>query len=126
MVCNPPITEQQRQEQILNILVQVSPPSVIEMPGTSQNDAFRWLIDEDPAQVCPEDELDVVQRYIMAVVYYSLGGDTWAECNAASSPTPAPCSDAARYLSGANVCRWFGVTCNAASNTVILGIILGK
>jgi len=125
MVCNPPITLAQRQEEILAILNGVTPESVILTPGTSENDAFVWLLDEDSAQVCPEDELDVIQRYVMAVNYFSLGGDNWDMCNALSSPSPAPCiADQQRYLSEANVCRWFNVTCDSDDENIV-AIALG-
>lgn len=90
------------------------------MPGTSQNSAFRWLVDLDGAQVCPENEIDVIQRYVMAVLYYSLGGDSWTKCSAEPS---SACEAGERYLSPANACQWFNVTCADDGN--IVEVILG-
>ena len=125
MVCSPPITLAQRQEMILDILNDITPEFEILTPGTSANAAFLWLVNEDSAQVCPEEELDVVQRYVIALYYFNFNGDNWDLCNAASSPSLAPCiSGQQRYLSGANVCQWFNVTCDADEEN-ILSVILG-
>jgi len=121
LVCDPPITLIQRQELILAILNNVTPESIILTPGTSQNTAFDWLVDIDGAQACPENEIDVIQRYVLAVLYYSLGGDSWTVCSAMSSST---CEDDARYLSSTNVCQWFNVTCAADGGSVV-NVILG-
>ena len=82
--------------------------------GTPQNQAFQWLINDDPMQVCPEDFLDVQQRYILAVLYYSTEGDGWSNCNAPSAPNLSPCREGEeqRFLSSSDVCFWFGITCN--------------
>lgn len=118
-VCNPPITASERQKRILDQLDSVSNQTSILTPGTSQNDAFNWLLNTDPAQVCPENEVDVIQRYVMAVTYYSLGGDNWEKCSASTSSL---CEGSVRYLSGNGVCEWYNVTCLGDS---IAGIVLG-
>lgn len=107
------------------LLNDITPGAVILIPGTSQNLAFSWLVNDDEAQVCPENELDVIQRYVMAVAYYSLGGNNWNICNAQSSPAVASCLVGKRHLSGATVCEWFNVTCadDANVNSVVLGTI---
>lgn len=118
--CNPPITLAVRQEQILSILSEISPESQILTVGTSQNDAFAWLINVDTAQVCPEDRLDVEQRYVMALNYFQLDGDNWNVCSAMNSPTPSPCLDnQQRHLSEANVCQWFNVSCDSDGENII-------
>jgi len=105
---------------LLAIVNDITPEAVILTPGTSYNEAFNWLVNVDSAQVCPENELDVIQRYIMAANYFIFNGDGWEVCNAELAPTPAPCiSDDQRHLSGSNVCQWFNVTCDEAGENII-------
>lgn len=42
--------------------------------GSPQDRALQWLIDEDQFTVCPDDP-KALQRYILAVTYYSTNGD---------------------------------------------------
>ena len=110
----------QREEQLLALVNKITPEADVLTQGTAYNDAFNWLVNVDSAQVCPGDELDVVQRYIMAVNYFILSGDNWAMCNAETAPSAAPCSEGSqRHLSGANVCQWFNVTCDAADENIV-------
>lgn len=107
------LTPAQRQTLIAAQLETYS-GNTVNQPGTPQNIALQWLIDEDPLQVCPEDFLDVQQRYILAVLYYATGGDQWDNCNALSSATQSPCvgGEGQRFLSSSDVCFWFGISCN--------------
>jgi hypothetical protein len=99
---------------ILGQLATYSGETTITQTGTPQNDAFNWLINDDSEQVCPDEFLDVQQRYILAVLYFSTEGDGWNECNALQSPNPKQCpeGEGARFLSSSNVCLWFGISCN--------------
>lgn len=53
-----------------------------------QGKALNWITNEDEAQLCPNDD-NLIQRYIMAVFYYSTDGDRWAECSAGSASVRA-------------------------------------
>jgi len=83
LVCGD-LTPTQRREQILGILSTVSEPGSIETAGSPQQNAFDWIVDKDSAQLCPQNENDLIQRYTLAVFYYSTNGDDWKECNAPS------------------------------------------
>lgn len=96
---------------LLAIVNDISPLSLIEQPGTSQNLAFDWLVNDDFFQACPEERNDVEQRYILAVLYFNNGGDDWSQCNADNSPMVNPCFNGDRFLSGSDVCLWFGISC---------------
>jgi hypothetical protein len=123
LVCNPPITMMKREEMILNILNDITPESVLLTMGTSQNTAFNWIINVDEAKLCPDNVNDIVQRYTMAVNYYSLGGNNWMTCNALISPNVRSCPNQERHLSKADVCDWYNITCSSNGN--ITGIALG-
>lgn len=45
------------------------------------NEAFDWLIDIDGAAPCPTDA-NIIQRYALAVLYYSTDGNAWTYCSA--------------------------------------------
>jgi len=85
--------------------------------GTAQSEAFEWLVNGDSAQVCPDNILDIEQRYSLAVLYFATGGDNWNDC---SQTTNSPCpSDSTRFLSAVDVCFWFGITCSQQEITGI-------
>ena len=124
LVCDPPITVAKREELILSILNGITPESEILTTGTSQNRAFNWLINTDKLKLCPDRNLDIIQRYVVAVTYFSLGGDDWFMCSAFSNSSDiATCIDQERFLSEANVCEWFNITCSIDGS--ITGIIQG-
>ena len=98
---------------LLTLVSDISAQSLVQNSGTNENRAFRWLVDDDEARVCPEDTIDVVQRYVLALLYFSTNGDDWNECNAASASDASGCASLSeRYLSSANVCDWFGSECD--------------
>jgi hypothetical protein len=125
-LCNPPLSLREWQSALFEIASSITPEDILLQRGTSQNQAFTWLIGEDAARVCPANRLDVIQRYIMATNYFSLGGGNWNVCSAAPTEgAPAtPCPNGQRHLDRSNVCQWFNVTCSTDPNSIV-GIILG-
>jgi hypothetical protein len=93
----------------------ISAPLDLLTSGTPQNRAFEWLVNVDPAQVCPGDTLDVVQRYVLALLFYSTGGENWNECGGGVSP----CLDDVPYLSAQNVCSWYNTLCDEPDGNLI-------
>lgn len=88
-VCNG-LTERQRQRRILDEITAsgVSSRQDIADDRSPQGRALDWIANEDEAQLCPDDD-NLIQRYIMAVFYYSTDGDRWAECSAGSASVRA-------------------------------------
>ena len=126
LVCDPPITIAKREELILSILNDVTPESEILSVGTSQNKAFNWLVNIDELKLCPNRNVDIVQRFVLAITYYSLGGDDWLMCSALPNSNDTgntTCIDQERHLSKANVCDWLNITCSIDGR--ITGIVLG-
>jgi len=82
------------------------PASIKESP---QNLAMNWMIDHDKSNL-GEDNYYLVQRYVMAVMYFSLCEETWA-FHTWLSPTK-------------NECLFQGVTCDA--NKMITKLTFNK
>jgi hypothetical protein len=63
-------------------------------PGTIQYQALNWLVYDDPAnldfELVPPDE--VLERFVMALLYFSLGGENW--------------NDSFGFLSSSSACAW--------------------
>jgi len=76
-------------------------------PNTSQGRASTWLIADDAYYICPDDT-NLLQRYIMALFYYSTNGYNWLECSA--NILNSQCNEF-RYLSTLNECVWYGNRC---------------
>jgi hypothetical protein len=94
--------------------------------GTAQKAAMDWLVDIDAYQVCPDDP-NALQRYTLAVFYYSTFGDNWLDCSAMPNFEEGTCDsvtvgtrgndDSPKitgnyvWLSPVNECTWAGVQC---------------
>jgi hypothetical protein len=115
------LTRDERKDQLEEMVLEISEIDEL-VAGTPQSDAFIWLVNVDEMGVCPDEEEDVEQRYIMALLYYSTDGDNWRNCSAVAEPGECP-SETTQFLSGDDVCFWFGVSCNKGT---INGISVGK
>jgi len=98
----------------------ISSSSSINTEGSPQNVALNWLAFHDAANVQVSLQSRVIQRYIMAVLYYSLNGQSW--------------ENQYNFLSGDHECRWKGywndiyllaegITCDSYSNAIF--VVLG-
>jgi hypothetical protein len=91
--------------------------SLVE-PGTSQNLAFKKLLATnpglDPSQ--PNDQLEIIQRYVLNAVYYAGSGDQWTVNDG--------------WTTASNVCdpggslSWSGITCDEDMH--VISIELGE
>ena len=108
-----------RRTQILDILDDVSDPTLLATAGTPQNSAAEWLIGSDAFTVCPGDT-KLIQRYVMALFYYSTEGDSWNTC----SQTDTACAIGTSYLAPVNECEWSGSACDAEN--CMTEIVFGK
>jgi len=128
----PPLTNQEREDAIIAELSRFTDPKVLKTPGTPQNDALIWLLEEDQYKVCPNDKecpRKVLNRWLMALLYYSTEGEGWTNCGAEGDGSSCdtngignvgdanyvpPCLDGSsrRWLSGFDECDWCGVSCD--------------
>ena len=121
--CN--LSEEGRTALISSFLRVISDPVEIDDPLSPQHFAFDWIISQDAAMLCPQDP-NLIQRYVLAVFYYSTRGDRWSQC---SSPVAYDDEDAVQeanlacnirtsggdsdaWLSPSSECKWGGLACD--------------
>lgn len=108
--CN--MDEVERHSSILKQLESISDATDLRRTTTPQGKAVDWLVFEDPSYLCADD-IHLIQRYVLAVLYYSTGGDeTWLTCSKTEDIANA-CVIGERYLSNYHECVWSGIGCNA-------------
>ena len=111
-----------REVKLVNLLSNagVSTMASLVADNTAQNKAAKWMADLDTLALDLDtaDTKAVVQRYVMAVIYYSTGGEAWP--------------NQLNFLSGEHECLWFlkafdgdqktirqyGITCNEEGTTI--------
>ena len=126
--CN--FSPEDRAVAIADILGQVSNPIDFVAPFSPQSRSLKWITEEDSLYLCPDDPF-LIQRYTMAVFYFSTDGPNWVECSAPddlSDPNSireanANCdleveigqggTDA--WLTPVTECQWGGVACDTVS-----------
>jgi len=91
--CNT--SPEEREKSLLAIAASVSNESLVTDDSTPQGQALNWLVNVDQLVLCHDDVADVVQRYVTAVFYLSIGAST---------------SD---KLPTTHECDWPGITCNS-------------
>jgi hypothetical protein len=83
------------------------------VPSSPQYRAALWLADDDSfvrdQQLTPLDS-KFLQRYALATMYYSLGGDDWDDCGEQSS-TCGSDANVKPWLSAYDECEWKYLTC---------------
>jgi len=105
-----------RSDEIIELIIQrdVSDESALMQPSSPQGRALFWVAHEDEFELASLDDL-LLQRYAMAVLYFSTKGDNWAQCSASGD---SPCDDRAAFLSNSSVCEWGGISCHSSSGDI--------
>mmetsp|Transcript_7981 Transcript_7981/g.10167 ORF Transcript_7981/g.10167 Transcript_7981/m.10167 type:complete len:503 (+) Transcript_7981:149-1657(+) len=109
----------ERDVVALNILSDVSDVSLLMDRTTPQGKAFEWILHNDPLRLSPADE-NFIQRFVLAVLYFSTGGGSWDDCNAPVNvndlnncqPSPFSSSRGRAWLTNSPECTWGGITCD--------------
>jgi len=68
----------------------------IREPGTPQSSAYHWITEFDELL---NAETHFVQRYALAVLYYSAKGENWTHSD--------------NFLDDNHECEWYGISCNS-------------
>jgi hypothetical protein len=81
--------EMERQAKLLSIATSLSSPLDLENPSSPQRKALEWLLGPANSRIkfknVTIDEINVdaetvvIERYVMATLYYSLGGEEWTK-----------------------------------------------
>lgn len=111
------MAETDRIVEILAILDSVADPDLIRNNAHPQGLATTWLIEEDLRHVCPDtDSCGLIQRWTLAVIYFSTNGDGWFQCSSNPAATDLcgaeePFVGETRFLSEEHECEWAGISC---------------
>lgn len=105
-----------REIQILALLDSVADPVLIRDVNTPQGLATEWLLSQDSRKICPDDP-KILQRWVLAVMYFSTGGEQWLQCSNNILATDdcgneEPFEAEQRFLSAFHECEWAGIDCN--------------
>jgi hypothetical protein len=102
----PTLSEKEELRQFLHT---VSGPELLLQESTPQRQAYLWVLEQQQAQADEEDHLSpnqLLERYILAVLYWAMGGPNWTQSEG--------------FLSDLPVCEWGGVTCGIEKTVVNL------
>ena len=122
------MTAEERFEGILAELDAVSDPAMIRNPATAQGRAAEWLLRGDAFFLCPGSP-KLVQRYVMATIYFSTNGDSWFQCSGNPMANDdcgneIPFLGDTQFLAPVHECNWAGLRCN--SDMCITEVEFGK
>jgi len=100
----------ERRVEITNIVQSIS---YVDIKNSPQHRALEWILNEDGTNPCPQEELSLLQRYIVAVFYFSTSGDNWDNCSRYSNV----CVDSggrnrSNFLTDTHECSWGGLGCD--------------
>jgi hypothetical protein len=89
------LDDKERTNEVINFLVQhgISKWEDLQNPATPQHKAAQWIADRDGLRVEVSTKHAFMDRYVLAVLFYALGGDTtWP--------------DDLNFLAHDHVCTW--------------------
>mmetsp|Transcript_25494 Transcript_25494/g.52805 ORF Transcript_25494/g.52805 Transcript_25494/m.52805 type:complete len:590 (-) Transcript_25494:100-1869(-) len=130
------LTNENRTELMFDIIITVSNQNDFRDPESPQSLASKWIINNDLLRLCPQQKEELIQRYVAAVFYYSVGGDSWDECSAPldfddvdaieaanddcniqSDFSPGDVSGSDAWLTPITECEWGGISCTSSDDT---------
>ncbi|KAL7493875.1 hypothetical protein ACHAWT_007573 [Skeletonema menzelii] len=128
-------TPQERAAKFRQMAIEAGTPAVtLNDENSPQAQALEWISTKDQLSppLCPSDEPEALQRFIMAAFYFATGGDNWKECIAPTDSSPAAIADATKncsigatkypmgdrkygtdaWLTPTPICHWAGLVCH--------------
>ena len=114
------VSESDRSQAVLGDVSTVSPLSELVDEASVAHTALIWLDKEDDLIVCSDGSRAVVQRYVLAMFYFSMNGFEWSNCRASSSEVAGPCIDGKPWLDSSHECEWYGIECDTNSTVTKL------
>lgn len=95
---------------LVSSLAGISTTESLRDRSSPQFRAAHWLTMEDPMRMANDGSIKFLERYIMAVLYFSFNGDGWRVCSRSDPRCGTSSTDS--WLSNNDVCRWLAVSCN--------------
>lgn len=121
LVCDG-LTQRQRTVAITEELSLITPVNDLLNPDTPTGMAYEYIVFSDPLQLCPGEEPQLSQRFVLSTLYYSTSGDGWLSC----FQDDTNCDAGASWLTGDDSeCQWAGISCGEVTGEVA-EIELGK
>jgi hypothetical protein len=105
------IDDKERFDDTITVLSKggISKMEDLQTIGTPQHKAARWIADRDVMRVPISNARIFLDRYVLAVLYYALGGDeTWPHDM--------------NFLSDEGVCKWSNQMANPLGNDLTVGV----
>lgn len=113
--------ELERREELRELFLVISGFIDLENRESPQFKASEWIMNDDPLRLSSSDRPEIIQRYVLATLYFATNGSEWEKC--ASPLGNTPCDNVMkRFLSGAPSCRWMGIICDANSSIESISI----
>jgi len=101
-----------RQEYIFDILVTVTPGTVLNDINTPQGQAYDYLANNDPYLAASPCANTIAQRYALTTMFLALGGFNWQNSQG--------------WLGQNQECQWFGVDCLGNNPELVTRVLLRK
>jgi len=103
-ICNRSLLPGTPQRKLFNMITRFSGLDIFQ-EGTKQIESLCWWLDDldSKSETAQKNTLNV-QRYILALLFLSNGGDTWI--------------DNQNWMTQEHECEWYGVSCNAYEGMV--------
>ncbi|GAX25382.1 hypothetical protein FisN_5Lh479 [Fistulifera solaris] len=93
---------------LLERLSAITDISVLRNRESVQNKAAKWIASTDDYDNLQDNEAKLLQRYILAVFYFAMNGDSWNQCNLQKTCYASEQS----WLSTTDECDWAAVGCD--------------
>mmetsp|Transcript_6093 Transcript_6093/g.10810 ORF Transcript_6093/g.10810 Transcript_6093/m.10810 type:complete len:485 (-) Transcript_6093:128-1582(-) len=123
----------------------LSDPSTLDDPASPQSRALWWITNEDPLGLDCGTNQFLLQRYALAVFYFSTTKDDskWLGCGPTEEPTDTDCTgfqllsngniplknrkykeipNQKQWLKGTNECEWYGILCQDEGLVVAINL----
>eukprot|EP00984_Skeletonema_dohrnii_P024985 scaffold14141_cov146-Skeletonema_dohrnii-CCMP3373.AAC.3 len=97
-----------RVAAIKTLLLSVSSKDALDDGCSSQGKAFLWVTSEDNQLQPGDDDAQIIQRYVLAVLFYATNGEGWTYGKET-------------WLTSSNECDWYVVRC---SNSMVTRFFL--
>jgi len=117
--CDEP---ESRKDGILQALSGITDIASLNDVSSPQGMASQWIIENDNMELCP-DSSNLLQRYILSLLYFSTNGNKWTRCFENDTDCLVP-YNWTPYLSDKAECKWVGTFCNAEGD--VTGIIFKR